>query len=161
MVVNFVRMFSHRMGKKVEIISAETMSAFQSYSWPGNIRELRNLVERAVILSRNGVLSNPLRIPLPKRRTQFIIATTDRAQGSLSSMPLEGLDHALILDTLEQAGWIVGGPRGAAAKLGLKRTTLLARMRRMGITRPISKTDASVPRIAQEDARGWGQSYFE
>jgi transcriptional regulator with GAF, ATPase, and Fis domain len=62
-------------------------------------------------------------------------------------------DSALILETLEQAGWIVGGPRGAAAKLGLKRTTLLAKMRRLGISRPILEEATAVPRVAQEDAR--------
>jgi transcriptional regulator with GAF, ATPase, and Fis domain len=69
-----------------------------------------------------------------------------------SSMTLEDSDRALIVDTLGQAGWIVGGPHGAAAKLGLKRTTLLAKMRRLGISRPISQEGASVPGVAQEDA---------
>jgi len=68
-------------------------------------------------------------------------------------MTLEDSDRALIVETLEQTGWIVGGPRGAAAKLGLKRTTLLAKMRRMGISRPISQEGTSVPGIAQDDAQ--------
>jgi DNA-binding NtrC family response regulator len=68
-------------------------------------------------------------------------------------MTLEDSDRALILETLEQAGWIVGGPRGAAAKLGLKRTTLLAKMRRLGISRPVPLERTSVPGIAQEDAQ--------
>jgi transcriptional regulator with GAF, ATPase, and Fis domain len=68
-------------------------------------------------------------------------------------MTLEGSDRALILETLEQAGWIVGGTRGAAAKLGLKRTTLLAKMRRMGISRPISQEGTSVPGLAQRDSQ--------
>jgi formate hydrogenlyase transcriptional activator len=68
-------------------------------------------------------------------------------------MTLEDSDRALILETLEQAGWIVGGPRGAAAKLGLKRTTLLAKMRRSGISRPISEEGTSVPGFAQGDAK--------
>jgi formate hydrogenlyase transcriptional activator len=68
-------------------------------------------------------------------------------------MTLDDSDRALIVRTLEQAGWIVGGLRGAAAKLGLKRTTLLAKMRRMGISRPISEEGTSVPGVAQEDAQ--------
>jgi transcriptional regulator with GAF, ATPase, and Fis domain len=109
------------------------MAAFQSYSWPGNIRELQNLVERAVILSKDGVLPNPLN----KRGANPIIPTLDGTQAIQSSMTLEESANSLILATLEQVGWVVGGPHGAAAKLGLKRTTLLARMRRLGISRPV------------------------
>jgi formate hydrogenlyase transcriptional activator len=148
LVTHFVKMFSGRMGKQVDSIPPETMGAFHWYSWPGNIRELQNLVERAVILSRDGVLPNPLQ----KRQTSAIILSSN-AQSSPSSMTLEDSDRALILETLEQAGWIVGGPRGAAAKLGLKRTTLLAKMRRMAISRPISEEGTSVPGVAQEDAQ--------
>jgi transcriptional regulator with GAF, ATPase, and Fis domain len=68
-------------------------------------------------------------------------------------LTLEDSDRALIVDTLEQAGWLVGGPCGAAAKLGLKRTTLLAKMRRMGISRPIDQEGTSVPGVAQEGAQ--------
>src|SRR5271156_4497419 len=144
LVTHFVKMFSRRMGKQVNSIPAETMAAFQWYSWPGNIRELQNLVERAVILSRDGVLPNPLH----KKQTELMIPSLHRARTFHSPMTLEDSDRALILDTLEQAGWIVGGPRGAAAKLGLKRTTLLAKMRRMGISRPIPQEGTSVPGVA-------------
>jgi transcriptional regulator with GAF, ATPase, and Fis domain len=120
------------MGKQIDGIPSEIMAAFQWHSWPGNIRELQNLVERAVILSRDGVLPNPLQ----KRQTSAIILSSN-AQSSLSSINWEDSDRALVVETLEQTGWIVGGPRGAAAKLGLKRTTLLAKMRRLGISRPI------------------------
>ncbi len=146
LVTHFVKMFSHRMGKQVDRILPETMASFQWYSWPGNIRELQNLVERAVILSRDGVLPNPLE----KRRTSATILSSN-ARSSSSSMTLEDSDRALIVETLEQAAWIVGGPRGAAAKLGLKRTTLLAKMRRMGISRPASQDATSVPGFPQED----------
>jgi len=135
LVTHFVKQFSHRMGKQVESISPETMAAFQWYSWPGNIRELQNLVERAVILSRDGVLPNPLH----KRRTEVMPPTQHRFPASPSSMTLEDSDRSLIVEMLERVGWIVGGPRGAAAKLGLKRTTLLAKMRRLGISRPIQE----------------------
>jgi transcriptional regulator with GAF, ATPase, and Fis domain len=132
------------MGKQVDSISPETMAAFQWYSWPGNIRELQNLVERAVILSRDGVLPNPLH----KRQTEVMIPSLHRTRTFHSSMTLEDSDRTLILETLDQAGWIVGGPRGAAAKLGLKRTTLLAKMRRMGISRPIPQEETDVLDLA-------------
>jgi formate hydrogenlyase transcriptional activator len=144
LVGHFVKLFSRRMGKRVDSIAPETMAAFQWYSWPGNIRELQNLVERAVILSRDGVLPNPLH----ERPTEVIAPSLHRTRTFPSSMTLEDSDRALILETLEQAGWIVGGPRGAAAKLGLKRTTLLAKMRRMGISRTIEQEGTSVPGVA-------------
>jgi formate hydrogenlyase transcriptional activator len=149
LVTHFVKMFSRRMGRQVDNIPPETMAAFQWYSWPGNIRELQNLVERAVILSRDGVLPNPLL----KKQTELMIPSLDRSRTFHSSMTLEDSERALILHTLEQAGWIVGGPRGAAAKLGLKRTTLLAKMRRSGISRPILDEKSSVLAVTQEDAQ--------
>ena len=150
LVTHFVKMFNRRMGKQVDNIPPETMAAFQWYSWPGNIRELQNLVERAVILSRDGVLPNPLH----KNQTELIIPSLHRARTFHSSMAaLEDSDRALILETLEQAGWIVGGPRGAAGKLGLKRTTLLAKMKRLGISRPIPEEGTSVPGVAQDDGQ--------
>src|SRR5258708_12751291 len=97
------------------------------------MRELQNLVERAVILSRDGVLPNPVH----KKQTELMIPSLHHTRTFQSSMTIEDSDRGLILETLEQAGWIVGGPRGAAGKLGLKRTTLLATMKRLGIPRPI------------------------
>ena len=144
LVTHFVKLFSLRMGKQVDNIPPETMAGFQWYLWPGNIRELQNLVERAVILSRDGVLPNPLH----KKQTEIMIPSLHRTRTFHSSMTLEDSDSALILGTLEQAGWIVGGPRGAAAKLGLKRTTLLAKMRRLGISRPITQEGTDVPGVA-------------
>jgi len=149
LVTHFVKMFSGRMGKQVDSIPPETMAAFQWHSWPGNIRELQNLVERAVIVSRDGVFPNPLH----KKQTELMIPSLHRPRTFQSSMTLEDSDRALIVETLEQADWIVGGPRGAAAKLGLKRTTLLAKMRRLGISRPASQEGTSVPGLAQEDAQ--------
>src|ERR1700731_3342931 len=150
LVTHFVKMFGRRMGKQVESIPPETMAAFQSYSWPGNIRELQNLVERAMILSRDGVLPNPLH----KNQTELIIPSLHRARTFHTSMAaLEDSDRALILETLEQAGWIVGGPRGAAGKLGLKRTTLLAKMKRLGISRPIPQDGIDVFGVALGDAQ--------
>ena len=131
LVSHFVKIFSHRMKKRVDGIPPETMSAFQWHSWPGNIRELQNMVERAVILSQDGMLHNPLH----NQRT---------------GPAWEDSDPALILETLEEAGWKVGGPRGAAAKLGLKRTTLLAKMKRLGISRPISQEGTEMVDMARE-----------
>jgi formate hydrogenlyase transcriptional activator len=145
LVTHFVKTFSCRIGREVASIPPETMAAFQWYSWPGNIRELQNLVERAVILSRDGVLPNPLH----KEQTEHMIPSLHRAGTFQSSMTREDSDRALIVETLEQAVWIVGGPRGAAAKLGLKRTTLLAKMKRLSISRPIPQEGTSVPEVAQ------------
>ena len=147
LVTHFVRVFSRRMGKQVDSIPPETMAAFQWHSWPGNIRELQNLVERAVVLAQDGVLPNPLQ----KRQTTSIMSSL-HAQALQSSMTLEDSDRSLILETLEQTGWVVGGPRGTAAKLGLKRTTLLAKMRRLGISRPIAHGGADVRGIAPENS---------
>jgi formate hydrogenlyase transcriptional activator len=149
LVTHFVKTLSRRMGKRVDSIPPDIMAAFQGYSWPGNIRELQNLVERAVILSRDGVLSNPLH----KDQTEPMTSSPHRPQAFESSITLEDSDRALIVDTLERADWIVGGPRGAAAKLGLKRTTLLAKMKRMDISRPIHQDGTSVPGFVPEDAQ--------
>jgi formate hydrogenlyase transcriptional activator len=149
LVTHFVKLFSRRMGKQVDSIRPEIMAAFQGYSWPGNIRELQNLVERAVILSREGVLPNPL----PNKQTELMTPSLHRIRTFQSSMTLEDSDRAVIVETLEQVGWIVGGPRGAAAKLGLKRTTLLAKMRRLDISRPICEEGTSGPGVPQEDVQ--------
>ena len=149
LVTHFVKMFSRRMGKQVDSIPQETMAAFQWHSWPGNIRELQNLVERAVILLRDGVLPNPLH----KNQAQLMEPRLHRTRTFHSSATVKDSDRALILETLEQAGWIVGGPHGAAAKLSLKRTTLLAKMRRLGISRPVPQEETRFPGLTQEDAQ--------
>jgi transcriptional regulator with GAF, ATPase, and Fis domain len=149
LVTHFVKIFSRRMGKQVDSIPPETMAAFQGYSWPGNIRELQNLVERAVIVSRDGVLPNPLH----KKQTEPMVPSPHHTRTFLTSMTLEDSDRALIVETLEHASWVVGGPRGAAAKLGLKRTTLLAKMRRLDILRPIDHEGTNVPGVAREDTQ--------
>jgi len=125
LVTHFVEILCRRMGKEIEAIPAETMSALSSYQLPGNIRELQNLIERAVILSNNGVLPNPL----PATGTQAVIV-------SHAATTLRDSERALILHTLERVGWVIGGPKGAAAKLGLKRTTLIHKMQKLGISRP-------------------------
>ena len=130
LVEHFVDVFSRRMGKKIEHIPEETLNAFRSYSWPGNIRELQNLLERAVILSDDGVLPNPL----PPARTEPIVFSPVRTT-------LRDSERSLILEALEMSGWVIGGPNGAAARLGLKRTTLIGRMKKNGICRPWQEPD--------------------
>jgi len=125
LVAHFVEIFCRRMGKQIEHIPPETMSALSSHPWPGNIRELQNLIERAVILSNFGVLPNPLPPKVSEDAIIFPSATT-----------LRDSERALILHTLEAVGWVIGGPKGAAAKLGLKRTTLICKMQKLGIFRP-------------------------
>ena len=124
LVTHFVDLFGRKMGKQNEYVPETTMSALTSYNWPGNVRELQNLMERAVILSNDGVLPNPLP-PEAHGRVAPGVATT-----------LKDSERALILQTLERVGWVIGGPKGAAAKLGLKRTTLIHRMQKLGISRP-------------------------
>jgi formate hydrogenlyase transcriptional activator len=126
LVTHFVEMFCRRMGKEIEHIPPETMFALCSHPWPGNIRELQNLIERAVILSNFGVLPNPLPAAASKDDAIIFPAATT----------LRDSERALILNTLEAVGWVIGGPKGAAAKLGLKRTTLICRMQKLGIFRP-------------------------
>jgi formate hydrogenlyase transcriptional activator len=125
LVRHFVEVFARRMGKHIEQIPETTMNAFISYRWPGNVRELQNLIERAVIRSDHGVLPNPL------TPSQTNTIPTTAPLGTLHE-----IEAALILQTLRAAGGIVGGPRGAAARLGLKRTTLVSKMKRLGIYRP-------------------------
>ena len=136
LVAHFVGFYGRQIGKRIEHIGDETMAALLSYPWPGNVRELQNLIERAVILARDGVLPNPLPAnnqqavspnPLPANNQQPETATLN-----------EGL-RALILEALEETGWIIGGPDGAAAKLGLKRTTLIFKMKKLGIVRVITR----------------------
>ena len=125
LVEHFVEVFSRRVGKRIERIPETTMNAFIAYPWPGNVRELQNLIERAVIRSDDGVLPNPL----PPAQT----ATIPPVAGQSTMREYEA---ALILRTLRAARGMIGGPRGAAARLGLKRTTLVSKMKRLGIYRP-------------------------
>ncbi len=126
LVTHFAEIFGRRMGKQIEHIPEETMFALGSYAWPGNIRELQNLIERAVILSNDGVLPNPL----PATETQSVIISPSGVT------TLRESERSLILNTLESVGWVIGGRKGAASRLGLKRTTLIHKMKKLGISRP-------------------------
>lgn len=125
LVLHFVGVFAQRMGKRIDQIPQTTMNALIAYPWPGNVRELQNLIERAVIRSDDGVLPNPL----PRSKDDANTAT-------LSECTFMDSQRALILQALEAAGGMIGGPQGAAARLGLKRTTLVSKMKRLGIYRP-------------------------
>jgi formate hydrogenlyase transcriptional activator len=140
LVTHFTEMFSRRMGRQIEHISEETMAALCSYQWPGNVRELQNLIERAVILSDDGILSNPL----PRAAMEDVIA-------SPAATTLRESERTLILRALEEVGWVIGGPKGAAAKLGLARTTLIHKMQRLGIARPPLQSWHDVVGTAQQE----------
>ena len=126
LVSHFVEVFAQRMAKHIDQIPQATMNALIAYSWPGNVRELQNLIERAVIRSDNGVLPNPL----PRSKKEDADTTT------LSNGTFMDSQRALILRALEATGWVIGGPLGAAARLGLKRTTLVSKMKKLGIYQP-------------------------
>ena len=132
LVRHYVDKYARRMNKRVESIPEETMAALCCYFWPGNIRELQNLIERAVIMTPGNVLQ---------------IQTNELQQSSPISSTrtgtLEDVERHRILQALQEAGAVIGGPQGAAARLGLKRTTLLSKMQRLGISRS-TKYDASV-----------------
>jgi formate hydrogenlyase transcriptional activator len=124
LVEHFVEVYARRMDRQIESIPSETMSALVSYQWPGNIRELQNFIERSVILTSGNVLHAPL-------------GSLDSAAEaeSLGAITLEDAEREHIRKTLEQTRWVVAGPNGAAARLGMKRSTLYFRMQKLGISR--------------------------
>lgn len=123
----FANRFAQQMKRKIESVPKETMAALMSYNWPGNIRELQNLVERGVILSRGSTLE----IPLTELKRQ-----SRSTKQTNSSTTLESVERDHILRVLSETRWVIGGPSGAAARLGMNRTTLNHRMRKLGISRP-------------------------
>src|SRR6266404_1656974 len=123
LVEHFVEIYARRMGKQIDRISPETMSELTSYPWPGNIRELQNFIERSVILTSGNVLESPL----------ASLKSAAEAE-SLGAITLEQAEREHILKTLEQTRWVVSGPNGAAARLGIKRSTLYFRMQKLGIS---------------------------
>jgi len=125
----FAQRFAQQMKKPIKSIPADAIAQLTAYSWPGNIRELQNLIERAVILSRGSALEVPLGEIKKPAGNEILI------NGS-GPVTLEAVEREHIIKTLREAGWVIGGNAGAAARLGLNRTTLNNRMRKLGITRP-------------------------
>src|SRR5258705_5293115 len=124
LVEHFVEIYARRMDKQIDEIPAETMSALASYQWPGNIRELQNFIERSVIVSSGNILSPPM---------ASLRASADTE--STEPVTLEQVEREHIRKILEQTRWVVAGPNGAAARLGIKRSTLYFRMQKLGISR--------------------------
>src|SRR2546429_3841729 len=135
-----VQRFSRQLNKSVEYIPAEVMDALAHYSWPGNVRELENLIERTVLLSPG----KELRVPLSELKSATLPASGENSLPSSSPLTastssiftLQEAERQHILRALKQTQWRIGGPRGAAVLLGMKRPTLQARMRKLGIRRP-------------------------
>jgi formate hydrogenlyase transcriptional activator len=138
----FVQKFSRRLNKSVAYVPAEAMDALVGYAWPGNIRELENFIERAVLLSPG----KELRVPVSELKSVALAAAAGDDSAPASASPtspgvsistLEDAERQHILRALRQTEWRIAGPKGAAAILGMKRTTLQARMRKLGIRRPV------------------------
>lgn len=125
LVWHFAKKYARRMNKRIEKIRAEDLEALAHYHWPGNVRELQNFVERSVILSPDAVLHPPL------AKLKSVVRNAPPKARTLAESERE-----CILQALEDADWVIGGLDGAAVRLGLKRTTLLHKMRRLGISRP-------------------------
>jgi formate hydrogenlyase transcriptional activator len=123
LVRHFVDEYARRMNRCIETIPPQAMEALRSYSWPGNVRELQNFIERTVILSPGSVLNPPL--------AELKQADVQTPSSELST--LEEMEREHVLRALIEANWVTGGPKGAAAKLGMKRTTLAYRIRKLGI----------------------------
>jgi formate hydrogenlyase transcriptional activator len=121
----FARKYAHRLNKRINDFPPETIEALACYDWPGNVRELQNVIERAVVLSVDGVP----RPAIPELKRSI------RASSSLSKT-LEEVEREHILSVLKETNWVIGGQEGAARRLGINRTTLTFRMRKLGIVRP-------------------------
>jgi formate hydrogenlyase transcriptional activator len=131
LVTHFAHEYARRMHRKIKLIASAVMEALLRYAWPGNIRELQNLIERAVILSPGELLQVPV----------SEINETSHKCGAQQT--LEEAERAHILATLKKTRWVLSGPRGAADRLGIKRSTLQFRMKKLGIARPSESDDAT------------------
>jgi formate hydrogenlyase transcriptional activator len=133
LVRHFAEEFSRRMNRKFQTVSLETMNALCQYAWPGNIRELQNVIERAVILSSG----TNLKVPVAELHSRTIPVSKDASRRSLRRRPVRSIlaevDRIQIIQALQKTGGRVGGREGAAARLGLKRTTFITRMKKLGI----------------------------
>ena len=136
LVSHFTQLFAHRVNKKIETIASDTMKALVHYTWPGNIRELQNVVERAVLVSNGPVLK--VSLGDLKNRPAASSGSPSSGERDTASKPIRGVleevERRQILSALEQVNGIVAGPNGAAARLGMKRSTLQLRMKKLGIS---------------------------
>jgi transcriptional regulator with GAF, ATPase, and Fis domain len=135
----FVAKFAACLNKPIDVIPDEVMAVLKAHDWPGNIRELQNFVERAVLFSPGSALCLPLDLKQPVRQSTESVSRT-----------LADADRMHILETLKQTDWLVGGQDGAANRLGLPRTTLLYRMRKLGIETRRFQGEAPVRQLADE-----------
>jgi formate hydrogenlyase transcriptional activator len=150
LVAHFVERFARRMGKRIEQIPPQTLRALLQHAWPGNVRELQNVIERAVICANDGVLPDVL---CAAANESAPMPTPDAGAGAAHPRgQFWTFERAVILRELEATGWVVGGPDGAAERLGLKRTTLLGKMKRLGIARPGSRRRMRAAEPAPTDA---------
>jgi formate hydrogenlyase transcriptional activator len=131
LVRHFAGLHAKRMGKFIKEVAIETMDILSRYSWPGNVRELQNVMERAVILS----FGKDLRLSMDELQFSAEMADADFAGKGEDRMTLKCLEREHIIQALAVTNWVLGGPKGAAARLGLARTSLIAKMRKLGITR--------------------------
>ena len=122
---HFIRKYAGRLNKQIDTILSEDMEALCTHKWPGNVRELQNVIERAVILSAGSILDHPR-----------ILSKRSSGGPEPEEKTLAANERRLILQALREADWVIAGPFGAASRLGVKRTTLLDKMRRLGIFRP-------------------------
>jgi formate hydrogenlyase transcriptional activator len=152
LVRHFAQQFARRMKRGIDTIPTETLEALTRYDWPGNIRELQNLIERAVILSTGPTLEVPAfaraaagkPVPAAGAAAERLASAPRAAAGDHGARAgdvetLEHIDRRHIINALERSNWVIAGPGGAAARLGMKRTTLQFRMRKLGIVRPVQQ----------------------
>jgi formate hydrogenlyase transcriptional activator len=128
LVRHFTQHFARRMGRRIESIPADVMEALLAYQWPGNIRELQNVIERAVILSRGTALQVPLSDLQP--------VAVPASSAACEPITLADAERDHIVNALRETGWVMGGPKGAAARLGMTRSMLYWKMKKLGIARP-------------------------
>jgi formate hydrogenlyase transcriptional activator len=139
----FVAKFSARLNKTIDVIPDEVVEVLKAHDWPGNIRELQNFIERAMLFSPGSVL----RLPLDSKP---MVTRAGKQSSESASRTLADADREHILETLEEANWLIGGQKGAANRLGLPRTTLIYKMRKLGIEMRPSPRTRPVRQLADE-----------
>lgn len=151
LVHHFVQAFAARMHKPIDSIPEHVMDVLRRHDWPGNIRELQNFIERAVVMTEGPLLRPPL------AELTRIVPSASASQGRT----LAELERDYITETLQKVNWVVGGRQGAAAKLGLPRTTLMARMRKLGIARatPEIRSTRMLSSIVHEIGSGYREAF--